>query len=120
MVNPKEIPDEQAALKAPGSDQECAEDRRRRRSRSRSGRRTRCPPFITSTLQQAASSRLRFSAKKTMMIAQQLYEGMPIGGNEITGLITYMRTDSPVVSERGHRAGEGLHPRGLREELPPG
>ena len=57
------------------------------------------PPFITSTLQQAASSRLRYSAKKTMMLSQQLYEGLPIGGDEITGLITYMRTDSPVISE---------------------
>src|SRR5690606_27633216 len=51
------------------------------------------PPFITSTLQGAASSALGFSASKTMRIAQQLYEGMPIG-NETVGLITYMRTDS--------------------------
>ena len=57
------------------------------------------PPFITSTLQQAASSKLRFSAKKTMMLAQQLYEGIAIGaGGEMTGLITYMRTDSPAIS----------------------
>ena len=50
------------------------------------------PPFTTSTLQQAASSRLGFSAVRTMQIAQRLYEGMDIGG-EATGLITYMRTD---------------------------
>lgn len=50
------------------------------------------PPFTTSTLQQAASSRLGFSAARTMQIAQRLYEGVDIGG-ETTGLITYMRTD---------------------------
>ncbi|MEO9338971.1 type I DNA topoisomerase [Mesorhizobium sp. SB112] len=50
------------------------------------------PPFTTSTLQQAASSRLGFSANRTMQVAQRLYEGMEIGG-ETTGLITYMRTD---------------------------
>ncbi|MFU0504547.1 type I DNA topoisomerase [Pseudaminobacter sp. NGMCC 1.201702] len=50
------------------------------------------PPFTTSTLQQAASSRLGFSASRTMQVAQRLYEGMDIGG-ETAGLITYMRTD---------------------------
>ncbi|BCH09722.1 DNA topoisomerase 1 [Mesorhizobium sp. 131-3-5] len=50
------------------------------------------PPFTTSTLQQAASSGLGFSATRTMQVAQRLYEGMEIGG-ETTGLITYMRTD---------------------------
>ena len=50
------------------------------------------PPFTTSTLQQAASSRLGFSASRTMQVAQKLYEGMDIGG-EVAGLITYMRTD---------------------------
>ena len=50
------------------------------------------PPFTTSTLQQAASSRLGFSAVRTMQVAQRLYEGVAIGG-ETTGLITYMRTD---------------------------
>lgn len=53
------------------------------------------PPFSTSLLQQQASTRLRFSAKKTMRVAQQLYEGIDIGGSEgQVGLITYMRTDS--------------------------
>lgn len=56
------------------------------------------PPFITSTLQRDAANRLRFSSKKTMTIAQQLYEGLPIGGENV-GLITYMRTDSTRVSE---------------------
>jgi len=55
-------------------------------------------PFITSTLQQEASRKLGFSAKRTMTIAQQLYEGMDIGG-ELTGLITYMRTDSVRISD---------------------
>jgi DNA topoisomerase-1 len=52
------------------------------------------PPFITSTLQQQASIRLRFTAKKTMMLAQQLYEGVELGDRGSVGLITYMRTDS--------------------------
>ncbi len=52
------------------------------------------PPFITSTLQQEASRKLRFTAKKTMMLAQQLYEGLEIGSEGPVGLITYMRTDS--------------------------
>ncbi|MDD5486671.1 MAG: type I DNA topoisomerase [Dehalococcoidales bacterium] len=56
------------------------------------------PPFITSTLQQEASRRFRFSAKQTMVIAQQLYEGLPLGKEGSTGLITYMRTDSTHVS----------------------
>ncbi len=51
------------------------------------------PPFTTSTLQQEANKKLGFSAKKTMMVAQQLYEGVPLGKGQ-TGLITYMRTDS--------------------------
>ncbi len=55
------------------------------------------PPFITSTLQQAASSSLGFSASQTMRIAQQLYEGVDIGTGAV-GLITYMRTDSVAVA----------------------
>jgi DNA topoisomerase-1 len=58
------------------------------------------PPFITSTLQQAAANILGFPAKKTMSIAQQLYEGVKIE-NTMTGLITYMRTDSTRMSEDG-------------------
>lgn len=57
------------------------------------------PPFITSTLQQEASRKLRYSAKKTMMVAQQLYEGIDIDGQH-HGLITYMRTDSFNVSKQ--------------------
>ena len=56
-------------------------------------------PFITSTLQQDASRKLRFSVKRTMMLAQQLYEGVDIGEEGSVGLITYMRTDSTRVSD---------------------
>jgi len=56
------------------------------------------PPFITSTLQQDASNKLNFGAKKTMMVAQKLYEGIEVGG-EVIGLITYMRTDSTRLSD---------------------
>jgi len=56
-------------------------------------------PFITSTLQQEASRRLRFSASRTMSLAQRLYEGKEIDGSEQVGLITYMRTDSTNVSQ---------------------
>ncbi|HDL21388.1 MAG TPA: type I DNA topoisomerase [Nitrospirae bacterium] len=57
-------------------------------------RRSPAPPFITSTLQQEASGKLRFTARKTMMVAQKLYEGIEIGAEGSVGLITYMRTDS--------------------------
>ncbi|MCX8069976.1 MAG: type I DNA topoisomerase [Thermodesulfovibrionales bacterium] len=56
------------------------------------------PPFITSTLQQEAANKLKFPAKKTMMVAQQLYEGIELGSDGAVGLITYMRTDSFRVS----------------------
>lgn len=56
-------------------------------------------PFITSTLQQDANRKLGFTAKKTMMLAQQLYEGISLGKEGPVGLITYMRTDSTRVSE---------------------
>ena len=56
------------------------------------------PPFITSTLQQEGARKLHFSAKKTMLLAQQLYEGIEVGAEGPLGLITYMRTDSVHVS----------------------
>ena len=56
------------------------------------------PPFTTSTMQQESSNKLKFSSKKTMMVAQKLYEGIDLG-NETTGLITYMRTDSIRLSD---------------------
>ena len=57
------------------------------------------PPFITSTLQQESSRKLRFSVKRTMMLAQRLYEGVELGAEGSVGLITYMRTDSTRVSQ---------------------
>jgi len=70
-------------------------------SQYKKGERKRQPlaPFITSTMQQEASRRLGFTARKTMRIAQQLYEGIDVSGRGATGLITYMRTDSTHVSE---------------------
>ncbi len=62
-------------------------------------RRNPVPPFITSTLQQESSRKLRFSVKRTMMLAQGLYEGKEMGKEGSVGLITYMRTDSVRVSE---------------------
>ena len=62
-------------------------------------KRTSPPPFTTSTLQQEASRKLGFTPKKTMMVAQQLYEGVEIAGEGTTGLITYMRTDSLRLSD---------------------
>src|SRR5918992_2421070 len=57
------------------------------------------PPFTTSTLQQEAGRKLGFSARKTMRVAQQLYEGVSLPGEGQTGLITYMRTDSTTIAE---------------------
>ena len=56
------------------------------------------PPFITSTLQQESFNKLRFTVRRTMIIAQQLYEGIEIGSGEAVGLITYMRTDSTHIA----------------------
>ena len=62
-------------------------------------KRSAAPPFTTSTLQQEASRKLGFTPRKTMMIAQQLYEGVEVEGEGTTGLITYMRTDSLRLSD---------------------
>jgi DNA topoisomerase-1 len=61
------------------------------------------PPFTTSTLQQEAGRKLGFSARKTMRVAQQLYEGVSLPGEGQTGLITYMRTDSTTIAETALR-----------------
>ena len=58
------------------------------------------PPYITSTLQRDAARQLRYSPKKIMMIAQQLYEGIDLGDSERVGLVTYMRTDSVRISSQ--------------------
>src|SRR5712671_6787579 len=65
---------------------------------TREKKRNPVPPFITSTLQQEASRKLRFSVKRTMMLAQRLYEGVELGTEGSVGLISYMRTDSTRVS----------------------
>ncbi|MFO0995329.1 MAG: type I DNA topoisomerase [Alphaproteobacteria bacterium] len=65
------------------------------------------PPFTTSTLQQEAARKLRFSASRTMRLAQQLYEGVDIGGEGV-GLITYMRTDSVQLSREAITAARGM------------
>ena len=66
------------------------------------------PPFITSSLQQEASRRYGFSSRKTMLLAQNLYEGVALGERGMTGLITYMRTDSLRLSEESVAAARGL------------
>src|SRR5258707_12159346 len=65
---------------------------------TREKKRNPVPPFITSTLQQESSRKLRFSVKRTMMLAQRLYEGVELGAEGSVGLISYMRTDSTRVS----------------------
>lgn len=67
-------------------------------TKSRKQRKTK-PPYTTSTMQQDAVNRLNFSSKKTMMLAQNLYEGVEIPGHGHVGLITYMRTDSTRISD---------------------
>jgi DNA topoisomerase-1 len=69
-------------------------------------RRNPYPPFTTSTLQQRASSAINFSAKKTMFIAQQLYEGIDIGSEGTVGLISYIRTDSTRLSNEARNEAE--------------
>ncbi len=70
-------------------------------SKIKEGQRTRKPaaPYIASTLQQEGSRKLGFVARKTMQIAQQLYEGIDVGDGQLVGLITYMRTDSTNVAQ---------------------
>ena len=67
-------------------------------------KRSSAPPFTTSTLQQEASRKLGFTPKKTMMVAQQLYEGVDVAGEGTLGLITYMRTDSLRLSDEAMAA----------------
>lgn len=81
------------------------------------------PPFITSTLQQEASRKLSMTARRTMSVAQELYEGVDIAGMGLTGLITYMRTDSLRIADEalaqareyiGGRFGEQYRPKSAR------
>ncbi|MDE5832416.1 MAG: type I DNA topoisomerase [Desulfovibrio sp.] len=66
------------------------------------------PPYITSTLQQAANQKHGYSAKRTMQIAQKLYEGVELGDRGLTALITYMRTDSTRVSDEARAAAKNF------------
>jgi DNA topoisomerase-1 len=74
------------------------------RIQAKERRRNPVPPFITSKLQQEAFKKLRFSVKKTMQVAQRLYEGIELGADGSVGLITYMRTDSTRVSDDAIKA----------------
>lgn len=106
-----EIPDE-AAAKAILNDLETARfsvDKIVKRTTRRNPQ----PPFITSKLQQEAIRKLRFSAKKTMMVAQQLYEGIDLGPGEPVGLITYMRTDSTRIADEAAQEALNL----IREQF---
>ena len=77
------------------------------------------PPFTTSTMQQEASRKLNFNGQRTMKIAQQLYEGIEIPGMGVTGLITYMRTDSLRISEEARfAAGKYITSRWGEKYLP--
>ena len=71
-------------------------------------------PYITSKLQQDAANRLGFTSQKTMIIAQQLYEGIDITGEGPTGLITYMRTDSTRVADSAHPGRAEVYSRYIR------
>ncbi|MBR6781183.1 MAG: type I DNA topoisomerase, partial [Clostridia bacterium] len=66
------------------------------------------PPFITSSLLQDASNRLNMSSRRTMTLAQHLYEGLEVKGHGLVGLITYMRTDSPRISDEARAAAKEL------------
>ncbi|MDH7480485.1 MAG: type I DNA topoisomerase [Armatimonadota bacterium] len=87
--------------------------------KEREQKRNPSPPFITSTLQQDASRKLGFSSKKTMLIAQELYEGIELGPEGSVGLITYMRTDSTrVASEAIAQARSFIESEFGKEYLP--
>jgi DNA topoisomerase-1 len=83
-------------------------------------RRNPAPPFTTSTMQQEAARKLRFSAQRTMRVAQQLYEGLALGDEGEVGLITYMRTDSTrLADEAVQEARQYIHERYGKDYVPP-
>ncbi len=90
------------AARARAAEYKVAEVARKERRRSPK------PPFITSTLQQEAARRLGFSAKKTMTLAQALYEGLELGAEGPVGLITYMRTDSVRLSDEARAQAQAV------------
>ncbi len=77
------------------------------------------PPFITSTMQQEASRRLNMTPRRTMAVAQALYEGLPVAGQDSTGLITYMRTDSLRISAEAASAAKAFIQREYGREYYP-
>lgn len=79
------------------------------------GQQSPAPPFITSTLQQEANRKLSYGARRTMQIAQRLYEGIDIGDGERVGLITYMRTDSVTLSDKAKHDAQSV----IRKEYGP-
>ncbi|MCR4401882.1 MAG: type I DNA topoisomerase [Firmicutes bacterium] len=83
-------------------------------------RRNPSPPFTTSTMQQEASRRLGFGSKKTMMVAQQLYEGLPLGDEGSVGLVTYIRTDSVRVAAEAEQAARAFIVKTYGREYAPG
>ncbi len=78
------------------------------------------PPFITSTLEQDSARRLNFSPKKTMLLAQQLYEGIELGEEGPVGLITYMRTDSVRVADSAMRSAKDFIEKNYGSDYLPG
>lgn len=90
------------AAQVPGLDYKVGELHRKEQRRFASA------PFTTSTLQQDAARKLRFTAKRTMMVAQQLYEGIDLGAEGAVGLITYMRTDSVRVADEARWEAKDL------------
>ncbi len=87
--------------------------------KKRSKKRKPPPPFITSSLQQEAYRRFKFSVKRTMRLAQELYEGITLQGGEATGLITYMRTDSYRIAGEAIGAAKGFIEKTFGEEYYP-
>lgn len=81
--------------------------------------RTPPPPFVTSKLQQEAARLLKFPVKKTMSVAQRLYEGIDLAGGETVGLITYMRTDSTRISKEAVQAAREYIPEAFGKEYLP-
>ncbi len=82
-------------------------------------KRSPAPPFITSSMQQEASSKLGFTGRKTMALAQQLYEGISLGGGRTSGLITYMRTDSTRVAAQAQAEARELIVRQFGDDYVP-
>jgi len=100
-----DLGDEAAAKAAVGAIE--ARDFQVREIERKQARRNPAPPFTTSTLQQEASRKLRMSAKRTMQVAQRLYEGVNLNGDTV-GLITYMRTDGVQISNEAINAARAL------------